>query len=169
MSTSDVPGARPENGDQLAMGCWAEHKDGSMIFVESTEDDRVVYSIFDRSKRPIVEYRDAMETDEFKEYFSWTAGDGKKKSKKGKTPVEWTWHDKTPFDWSKIVQRGAQPGVRYASADDQLTAAERVAESLKLHGRDMGRRYDGMEPEVRATVRSVWGKISDAVDRMLKE
>jgi hypothetical protein len=27
MSTHDVPGAKAENHDVLAMGCWAEHAD----------------------------------------------------------------------------------------------------------------------------------------------
>lgn len=31
MSTNDVPGAKTENRDVLAMGCWAEHEDGSLI------------------------------------------------------------------------------------------------------------------------------------------
>lgn len=47
MSTNDVPGANPKNADVLAMGCWAEHEDGSLIFVESVEGGTVVYSIFD--------------------------------------------------------------------------------------------------------------------------
>jgi hypothetical protein len=47
MSTNDVPGARAENHDQLAIGCWAEHDDGSLVLVESTEAGRVIFSVFD--------------------------------------------------------------------------------------------------------------------------
>lgn len=50
MSTNDVPGANPVNGDKLGMGCWAEHQDGSMILVEGTEGNRVIYSIFDMAR-----------------------------------------------------------------------------------------------------------------------
>ena len=58
MSTNDVPGADPRNSDELATGCWAEHEDGSLIFVESTEVNRVIYSVFDMSRTPPLEYRD---------------------------------------------------------------------------------------------------------------
>jgi len=33
MSTNDVPGAKAANNDALAMGCWAEHADGSLILM----------------------------------------------------------------------------------------------------------------------------------------
>ncbi len=124
MSTPDVPGSNPKNNDQLAMGCWAEHADGSLILVESTEGDRVIYSVFDMGKTPIVEYRDAMPTKGFMDQFSY----GKK------SPEKWTWHDKTPFPWDKVIKAGARDGQRFASAEDQLNAAERVAESLRLRG-----------------------------------
>jgi len=74
MSTNDVPGAKPENHDVLAMGAWAEHDDGSLIFVEAVEAGTVVYSIFDVQDPP-VEYRDAMPETGFKERFSWRPGD----------------------------------------------------------------------------------------------
>jgi hypothetical protein len=125
MATTDVPGANPKNGDSLRMGCWAEHEDGSLIFVQGTEQNRVIYSMFDMSKDPIVEYRDAMANDTFNSTFSW-----EKKPKQEK----WTWHDKTPFPWDKIIKRGASDGWRPASAAALLTAAERVADSLALRG-----------------------------------
>lgn len=37
MSTNDVPGANPVNKDILAAGCWAEHADGSLLFVKGNE------------------------------------------------------------------------------------------------------------------------------------
>lgn len=119
MSTNDVPGANPANGDKLAMGCWAEHKDGSLIFVEGAEDNRVVYSVFDMAKDPIMEYRDAMVKDQFNLMFTKDA---------------WTWHDKTPFPWNKVIKKGAMDGPRHASAADTLNAAEKLAERLKLRG-----------------------------------
>ncbi len=127
MSTADVPGSKASNNDKLAMGCWAEHDDGSMIFVESTEGDRVIYSVFDMAKAPIVEYRDAMPTAGFNTQFSYGT----------KSKEKWTWHDKTPFPWDKVIKAGARDGQRFASAEDQLNAAERVAESLRLKGQPL--------------------------------
>lgn len=125
MSTNDVPGANPKNHDELAMGCWAEHRDGSLIFVMSTEDGRAVYSIFDMEKQPITEYRDTMAVGAFKKAYSWNPKDP--------ASEKWTWHDKTPFPWDRIISKGARDGVRYASADDQLSAAERVRRSREIH------------------------------------
>lgn len=115
MSTDDVPGYKPEHRDELAMGCWAEHADGSLIVVESTEGGRVVYSIFDTSLKPVTEFRDAMAEGAFKTQYSW----------KGKGD-RWTWHDKTPFPWDRVIAAGARPGTRYADVEDTLSEAERV-------------------------------------------
>lgn len=138
MSTNDVPGANPANHDVLAMGCWAEHEDGSLILVESTEGGRVVYSIFDREKEPITEYRDAMAEGAFKKTFSW---DPRRPGSE-----KWTWHDKTAFPWDKIIAAGARDGTRYASVDDQLTAAERIRRSREIH---RGQPVDPVEIETR--------------------
>jgi len=132
MSTHDVPGYNPVNNDKLAMGCWAEHKDGSLILVEGTEGDRVIYSMFDTTQAPIMEYRDAMPESVFKKAFSWKSGDSINNEK-------WTWHDKTPFDWNRVIKAGGKPGLRYAIVDDQISAAMRVAEALKLNGEPSSR------------------------------
>lgn len=131
MSTNDVPGYDEDNNDELAMGSWAEHEDGSLILVESTENERVVYSVFDTGTEPITEYRDAMPQDDFQEHFSWSA---EAKSKRGRKKDKWTWHDKTPFPWDRIIKEGARDGMRFATAKDQLRAAARVAKSRKLRG-----------------------------------
>lgn len=125
MSTNDVPGYREENRDELAMGCWAEHADGSLIVVESTEGGRVIYSIFDMDKVPVTEYRDAMADGAFKRTFSW---DPKKPQAE-----KWTWHDKSAFPWDRIIKAGARDGTRYASVDDHLNAAERLRRSREIH------------------------------------
>lgn len=152
MATYDVPGANSANRDVLAMGCWAEHEDGSLIFVESTEANRVIYSIFDTSKSPPIEYRDAVPETAFKKQFSWAPGAAGDK---------WTWHDKTPFPWDRIIKAGAQDGSRYA-------AAERVADSLKLRGAsitsDIGHRAD----QSAKRVDTIWSKISRAVGELRK-
>ena len=127
MATCDVPGANSLHRDELAMGCWAEHEDGSLIFVESTEQGRVIYSMFDTSGDSIVEYRDSMPETGFKKAFSFQAGD---------SDIKWTWHDKTPFPWDRVVALGARDGVRHAHADDLLSAAEKVAQSRSLKRQD---------------------------------
>jgi len=127
MSTNDVPGANPKNGDALKVGCWGEHEDGSLILVEGTEGGRVIYSLFAMNTNPITEYRDAMPTWAFNNMFSWN---------KDTKNIKWTWHDKTQFPWNKVIKKGARDGVRYASAHDQQSAAQMVAEDLRLRGQD---------------------------------
>lgn len=123
MSTNDVPGAVPANGDTLAMGCWAEHADGSMIFVESTEAGRVIYCMFDTKNH--TQYRDAMPGVSFKSTFSWQPSNPKS--------VKWTWHDKTPFPWNKVIGGGFPDGQDAPSADHIVSAAARVQASRQRH------------------------------------
>lgn len=157
MSTNDVPGANPKNADELAMGCWAEHEDGSLIFVEGTEGGRVIFSIFDVAEDPPVEYRDAMAEQAFKKQFSWDPKDPQS--------VKWTWHDKTPFPWDRIIQSGSSPGTRYASAEDQLSAAERVARSRNLRGDEIDPSdYAHLTPKER--VARLVGKLQDAIGKL---
>lgn len=158
MSTNDVPGAKPENHDELAMGCWAEHADGSLILVESTEGGRVIYSIFDMSKDPITEYRDAMAEGAFKKVFSW----------KPESEDKWTWHDKTPFPWERVIRSGARDGIRYASAEDHLTAAERIRRSREIHH---GQAVDPYEIESRfdrlgEKAESIISRLQRAISRL---
>lgn len=127
MSTQDVPGHGSAKNDTLCLGIWGEHNDGSLLFVESTEGGRVIYSIFDMAQDPIVEYRDAMPEKGFKESFSFG-------SKYSKVDAGWVFHDKTPFPWDRVMAAGAKDGMRYASAEDQLNAAQKVAESMKMRG-----------------------------------
>lgn len=131
MSTNDVPGANPVNNDQLGMGCWAEHQDGSLVFVESTEGGRVIYSMFDLSKTPPIEYRDAMPEVNFKRMFSWDPT-----GKKPGPNERWVWHDKTAFPWDRVIKKGVNDGPRVPSAEQQMSAAERVAESLRLRAEE---------------------------------
>jgi hypothetical protein len=164
MSTNDCPGYDPKNRDELAMGCWAEHEDGSLIFVESTEDDRVIYALFDLAASPVIEYRDSMAIGAFKKNFSWSASD-----KALLSGIKWTWHDKTPFPWDRVIRRGARDGVRMPHVDDQLTAAERVRRSREIH---RGRPVD--DAEVRHRVERTEGKdkaaaILDKLQRAISE
>lgn len=161
MSTNDVPGAKVANNDELAMGCWAEHDDGSMLFVESTESDRVIYSIFDMDKEPIIEYRDAMPERMFKSQFSWNPSNP--------ASVKWTWHDKTPFPWDRVIKAGVADGPRHASAEDTLTAAERVAKSLRLRGRELDEdeiRHRGSD--MRSRVDAVMESIRRGIESLMR-
>lgn len=150
MSTNDAPGAVAANGDDLHVGCWAEHNDGSLIFVYSTENDRVVFTMFDVAEKPPTEYRTAMPRGDFEKEFSWNVTDAKRKEK-------WTWHDKTPFPMDRVMNLGAKPGARFASADALLSAAGQVARSIGLRGvksRVQANRpegWDGMSPREKAT------------------
>jgi len=128
MSTNDVPGAKATNNDKLSMGCWAEHQDGSLIFVESTEGGRAIYSVFDISKDPPIEFRDTMPIQGFKDHFSWNP------KSKDKDQIKWTWHDKSPMPWDRIIKEGIPDGVRHACAQHLLNAAEQVAQRRKLIG-----------------------------------
>ncbi len=162
MSTNDVPGAVPANNDQLQMGCWAEHDDkASFIFVYNTENGRVIYTMFDVGKDPVIEYRDAMPEKEFKDFFSWKAPF--RTAKKG-DKEKWTWHDKTPFPWDKVIKHGARQGVKYASAFDQLSAAERVARSLQLEGQVFDEeKAEHMTSRTRGKLARVAEKLAEAL------
>lgn len=160
MSTNDCPGARKSNNDELHGGCWAEHPDGSLIIVHSTEGKRVLYDVFEIKEASIREFRGIMAETEFKEEFSYNA----KKDKGDGVSERWTWHDKTEFPWDKIMEAGekmlalqeADPtgkavavakvgaamiedqgddGIEpFKNADDLSTAARRVAKTLGLKG-----------------------------------
>lgn len=160
MSTHDVPGANPANGDVLAAGSWAEHVDGSLIFVEGNEGGRVIYSMFDMAKDPPIEYRDAMPEVSFKDSFSW-----KPKDKKS---IKWTWHDKTPFNWDRIIKKGITDGPRLPSAGHVLTAAEQIAESLALRARALDPRQIAHRVDQEVPAGRV-NSILDKIERAMRE
>ena len=121
MATNEVPGANPANGDELAMGCWAESPDGSLLRVESTENGEIIYVVFDTAKARPIEYRDIMGEQEFKRRYTAPP--------RGDSVIEWKWHDKIAFPWHTVIKRGAEDGARYASADDLIDDARDIQES----------------------------------------
>lgn len=164
MSSNDVPGFNPKNSDSLSMGCWAQHEDGSLILVESVEGNRVIFSMFDRSREPIVEYRDAMPENEFKKRFSFDPN-----AKGGTQSIRWTWRDKTLFPWDLIIKDGAQVGERPVSAADILTAAQRVADSLNMRAREFKpSRFDGFRERTIQQVGTLRDKLSRALNELKK-
>jgi len=129
MSTEDVPGANPANKDVLAAGCWAEHEDGSLLYVKGTENDQVVYELYDLDQDPPVSYQDAMREEAFKKAFSYPPV--------GRSKEKWTWHDKTPFPWHRVMRTFDKPRPDYADVHDRLSAAERTARSLRLRAQKL--------------------------------
>lgn len=95
MATLDVPGANPDNKDVLGVGNWAEHNDGSLILINSLNDDRVIFSVFDMIKG--VEHRSTMPVDEFNRQFSANL-----EKQPGELDDKWLWHDKTEFPWDRL-------------------------------------------------------------------
>lgn len=158
MSTNDVPGAKVANNDELAMGCWAEHEDGSLLVVESTEGSRVIYSMFDLSKKQIIEYRDAMPEDDFKEEFSWDP------NKAGS--VRWTWHDKTPFPWDRVIKQGARDGMHLPSADDYQAVAEKIARSRGVFKKGKKLKKKDLKKLGERIGKTVSRTIQDAISRL---
>jgi hypothetical protein len=131
VSTNYVPGANPTNADKLGAGCWAEHADGSLLFVKGTEGGQVVYELYDVAQNPPVSYQDAMREQSFKDSFSYPPV--------GKSTDKWTWHDKTPFPWSRVMKFIDKPRPQSADVHDMLSAAARVAESLRLRAHKLNK------------------------------
>jgi hypothetical protein len=95
----------------------------------------------------------------FKSTFSWKPGSQNEK---------WTWHDKTPFPWDRIIKRGFPDGGRMPGAEHILTAAERVAESLRLKGAGIAQDIRHRGEDTRKRVDMIWDKIGRALDELMK-
>jgi hypothetical protein len=148
VSTNDVPGAKADNRDVLAMGCWAEHEDGSMILVESVEAGTVVYSIFDMAKDPVREYRDAINEWDFKQRFSYD-------------PLA-----KTAFPWDTVME-DFPSGEKHASANAEITAAQRIADSLKLRAEPLRERITRPNREQQPAT-TIMNRIHAAIEAFAK-
>ena len=156
MSTNDVPGANSANKDVLAAGSWAEHDDGSLLFVKGTENQQVVYELYDVAGDQPTYYQHAMLESDFKNFFSHPPT--------GKSKELWTWHDKTPFPWNRVMKLVDKPQPIHANVIDTISAAARVAESLKLRAQKL--KKDDVEPNVdqeRPKNRSIIERIEDAI------
>lgn len=156
MATQDVPGANPANKDELHAGCWAEHEDGSLIFVKGAEGGQVVYELYDVAEKPPIYYQDAMREEAFKTQFSYP-----------KSIDKWTWHDKTPFPWDRVITTVSKPRPMHADVQDTLSAAARVAESLKLRTQKLT--PDTLHAKAGdSTGRSVVGRLQAAFDAFMR-
>lgn len=163
MATHDVPGAVSANADKLDIGAWAEHKDGSLIFVKGMESGRVIFEVYNVAVTPPIKYASAMYEGAFKKEFSY----GGKYNKKG----DYTWHDKTGFPWDRVMGEFAD-GPGYTSAFDQLNAAEQLRHALDIHG---GQRVSKEEVQSRTEdrrwrrVRGIVDKLQRAIDRLPRD
>lgn len=161
MATHDVPGANPVNNDALAVGNWAEHQDGSLIHVEGTESNRIVFQMFDLSHKPYTRWLGAMPEPEFKLKFS--------RPPTGTSKEQWTWHDKRSFPWDRVMAAFQTPAPEFVNPEDQLSAAQRVAESLNLHGQRLTQDIvAGRGEEQARRGKAIWDKIDTAVREFLK-
>lgn len=157
MATHDVPGANPANADELAALNWAEHKDGTLLFVKGTEGGKIVFDIFDLAREPVMYYTDAMPELRFKKYFNHGPA--------GTRKDEWTWHDKTTFPWDRVMKRLGRPQPQHADVADQLTAAERVARDLGKRGRELTEEdVAHFTPREYPASRGVMRRLRDAMD-----
>jgi hypothetical protein len=136
MTTTDTPGSNPANHDKLEVGNWAEHEDGSLVFVLGfDENDSVIFNVYDLQDKAVPTYYTmALPLDEFHENFSFNPKVSTKKSKKTVTDkVKWLWHDKSPMPWKRVMRYIDRPTPRPVNVSDQLTAATRIADSLDQH------------------------------------
>lgn len=154
MATHDVPGSNPANKDELHAGCWAEHEDGSLLYVKGTERDQVVYELYDLNEDPPVYYQDAMDEKQFKESFGWSAD------------IQWTWHDKTPMPWERVMKNFERPRPNLADVHDTLSAAARVAQSLRLRAQRLAQSdVDAQRTERKG--RPILERISRALEELV--
>lgn len=163
MATTDVPGANPANADVLHATCWCEHSDGSLLYVKGAENDQVVYELYDLAQAPPVFYQDAMRIDAFKKAFSYPPV--------GVSKEKWTWRDKTPFPWSRVMKTFDRPIPVHSDVYDTLSAAARVAESLrlrkqKLEPEDLER---GIEREVPKGGKGIVERLQKAINAFMEK
>jgi hypothetical protein len=163
MSTQDVPGfddlKSDAKQDELHIGVWGEHSDNSLILVEGVEQGRVVFSIFDMSPTPPMEYRDSLPEKQFKSQFSFN-------SKSSIIKQGWVWHDKTQFPWNKIMDNFPD-GTRYPSADVAVNEAQRIAKIKSLRGAIVKKEnYTHMMDQIGKKGRMIVDKIQRAVNEL---
>ena len=120
----------------------------------------MVYSIFDVGVDPPVEYRDAMPEVGFKLQFTW---DPKKPQ-----GIKWTWHDKTAFPWDRVMKNFPQ-GSKAVSAMEQMSAAQRVAESLSLQGQAIADRPEAMSSVAQQSASTIMDRLRNAIGALKKD
>jgi hypothetical protein len=158
MATTQVPGYNPANQDILAPGNWAEAKDGSLVYVKSIVEGVVVYDLFDTSVNPILQYMDRMPEGQFKTEFSY----------KSSKDIAWIWHDKTPFDWNRVISSGERQA--YNTTHQLITDAVAVALKRELSPKpvDPNDYTHLVEREAKSVATSIMDKISNALGKLTR-
>lgn len=154
MGSYAVPGV---DDGELAIGCWAEHEDGSLILVEGFEGPDVIYAIFDISVMPIVSYRHRTNKEKFEKFFSYGATSQSK--------IKWLWHDKTSFPWAVVVRRTDLKN-RPLNMGGNLSAAHKVAKQLKIKGEKLSIRE--FDHKAMKRVKGIKTQLSDALNNLEK-
>lgn len=160
MATKDVPGANKANNDELKVGAWAEHKDGSLLFVKGLEGDTVVFELYELQATPPFYYQDAMPKPEFEKYFS--------RPPVGISTISWTWHDKKTFPWDRVMKRLNRPTPVHVDVEDQLSAARKVADSLNIRGRKLSEREVGHRAESERYSRGIFDRLERAFQELIR-
>jgi hypothetical protein len=162
MATTAVPGADPRNLDDLSVGCWAEDAKGtSLIHVIGHEGGSVIFQLYDLEQDPPLFYQDAMLEKEFKGFFSVPPI--------GTSEVRWTWHDKTTFDWNRVMKRLSMKTPNYADVEDQLTITQKIAQTLGMRGRRLAQEdVTARSGERRDRVVGIMERIADAIEKVVE-
>lgn len=86
MATKDVPGSKAANKDTLAQGSWAE-KGSDLVLVEKVKAPSVVFLTFDTFDAKKIVIPASLTQKDFEKAYQG-----------------WTWHDKTPFPWDRVLK-----------------------------------------------------------------
>lgn len=168
MSTEIVPGHDPANNDVLAAGCWAEHEDGSLLYVSHVSEGKGYAAVTPPGEVTFLliapdgsysQWPGRMPVSMFKMQFSRAEG----------TPKDyiWTWHDKTPFPWECAKPRPEViETIKEIEVERQLdvvdSAALRVATALKLRAAELA-------PEIRKFAAAELGNLFSSLIGKLPE
>jgi hypothetical protein len=156
MGSHDVPGANKANVDELNIGCWAEHQDKSLLYVKGIEGDTVVFELYDTMHTPPTVYTHALPTVAFKKQFSYPPT--------GTSKERWLWHDKTTFPWDRVMATIGKPKPEFATAEQTICAAQRIAESLGARAREVSQEGTAHEQDIATQKgRAILDRIAKAI------
>lgn len=166
MSTPDVPGYNPKNNDKLSKGNWAEHEDGSLIYVtDITPKGKVIFELIDlKNRNNPLKYTHAKDLRDFQKSFSYNP------KSSDIDQIKWTWHDKSPFPWEVVMKQLTNPTPLLPDVMDEPNAATKVAQSLQCRLVETLTEKDALEmggltkKEGPSTARSIFQRLRDAMN-----
>lgn len=171
MSTTDCPGYGSASFDKLMRGCWAEHEDGSLIYIKDIdENDRVIFELYElKDKVYPVYYQHALAKKDFEKTFSFDP----KKKKNDKINLIWSWHNRTPFPWDKVMKYVDRPVPVAANVEDQVSAVAKVVDSLHIRMREVLDRdhvlaEQGLEKRpISASSKTIFQRLRNAMNELV--